>query len=545
MKISKFAAVTVIFTMLFSFIPIPVAANTATRYEAQNAERITVGTETPQLASSALASGGEYVRMNGGTLRFTVNAAQAGMYTLRISYANTTANSNREQNFLVNGSAVGVVVFPITPNPPKSFAQITALSAFRLNAGSNTIDITRNWGWIDVDYIEIAPFVSVPFNISPLPVNPNASVNTREMYNFLHKNFGNKVISGVMTLNVTNGNTPLTDINTQEEIVFIRNASGKTPALIGFDFMHGTGRSSDQQWFRAYNNGMLNLAEDLYNRGGIPIFAWHWKDPSLQVESGGFYTENTNFDIRRAVQTGTSEHTAVMRDIDIVAGYLKQLADKDIPVLWRPLHEAAGRWFWWGAHGPEPNKQLWHIMYNRLTNHHGLDNLIWVWTCEEGSDSLDWYPGDAFVDIIGRDFYYYPEEKNHSSLVGSFNNLRELYGGRKLIALAENGSLPYPENMLDDGAMWSWIMPWYGGWTGIGSSVHNVAADWNRVMNHSGVITLEDMPGWGNFTVPSTEVSDIRGLLAVMFIFSIISVTLWFYICTRRGKKNAKFDIGV
>ena len=33
----------------------------------------------------------------------------------------------------------------------------------------------------------------------------------------------------------------------------------------------------------------------------------------------------------------------------------------------------------------------------------GLDNLIWVWTTE-GNDA-DWYPGDQYVDIVGRDVY--------------------------------------------------------------------------------------------------------------------------------------------
>jgi len=478
---------------------IAVAANIAfsinARYEAQDAE-LTAGAV---IASSALASGGQYVRMNDGNLRFTVNAAQADLYTLWISYSNTSTNNNREQNFVVNGTTVGTVAFPVTSTPsisPKPFERIKALNALRLNAGDNIIEITQNWGWIDVDYIEIETFVPTPFNLNPLPITPNASSKTKKMYRFLLENFQNKIISGVMTNAVTNGNTPLINIEDQQEVAFIRTSSGKTPALVGFDFMHGTGRRSNENWFIAYNTGMLNLAEDLYNKGGIPIFAWHWKDPSLQVESGGFYTDNTDFDVRRAVEPGTSEHTAVLRDIDIVAGYLKRLADKSISVLWRPLHEAAGRWFWWGAHGPEPLRELWKLMYYRLTDLHGLDNLIWVWTCEEGGDALDWYPGDEYVDIIGRDFYYHPPQKNHGSLIGSFENLKEIYGGRKMIALAENGSIPYPENLIEDGAGWSWFMPWYGQWTN--SDLHNLASDWNLVMNHDYVITLEDMPGWEN-----------------------------------------------
>jgi len=38
----------------------------------------------------------------------------------------------------------------------------------------------------------------------------------------------------------------------------------------------------------------------------------------------------------------------VLRDLDAVAAELKLLQDVRVPVLWRPLHEANGRWFWWG-----------------------------------------------------------------------------------------------------------------------------------------------------------------------------------------------------
>lgn len=58
----------------------------------------------------------------------------------------------------------------------------------------------------------------------------------------------------------------------------------------------------------------------------------------------------------------------------------------------------------------------------------------------KASDAADWYPGDAYVDIVGRDYYYYPRIANHGSLVASFEKVKDLFGGTKLIALSENGS---------------------------------------------------------------------------------------------------------
>ena len=67
-------------------------------------------------------------------------------------------------------------------------------------------------------------------------------------------------------------------------------------------------------------------------------------------------------------------------------------------------------------------------------------------------DALDWYPGDEYVDIIGRDYYYYPREANHGSLVASFEKVKEIFNGRKIIALTENGSIPHPDSLIGDEA---------------------------------------------------------------------------------------------
>lgn len=57
--------------------------------------------------------------------------------------------------------------------------------------------------------------------------------------------------------------------------------------------------------------------------------------------------------------------------------------------------------FQWGAQGPEPAKKLWDLVYDRITNFHGINNIIWVWN----SIAEDWYPGDDVVDILSADVY--------------------------------------------------------------------------------------------------------------------------------------------
>lgn len=473
------------------------------RYEAEDA---IVDINSVQKVSDPQASGGFYVGMKEGALSFKVNVSSAGFYTLWTCYSQPS-DQQKIQNLTVNGTSAGQISFALTD----TFVNLKASSKIKLSAGDNIIGITKSWGWVNIDYIEITPYQDIPFSIDTKLVSPNASKSAQNMFDFLYNSFQHKIISGVMTNTVMENDGKYTPnkIENQTEVKWIKSASSKIPALLGFDLFHGTGLNSDGEWYKGYTNATIAMAEELYSRGGIPIFCWHWKDPNKDVEA--FYspsTDNTtytDFNLKKAYKDSTTcaefdssskEFKGILQDIDIVATYLKKLADKDIPVLWRPLHEASGGWFWWGYKGAKACKTLYHLLFQRLTEYHHLNNLIWVWTTDESNDALDWYPGDEYVDIVGRDYYYYPREANHSSLVASFEKLKELYNGKKIVTLSENGSIPHPDSLIADGAGWSFFMPWYGDYTMDGWAHDNTAEDWNSIMNHDYVITLDKMPGW-------------------------------------------------
>ncbi|MDR1759734.1 MAG: T9SS type A sorting domain-containing protein [Fibrobacter sp.] len=461
------------------------------------------------VANSTLASGGQYVQMQEGNLELSVTVASAGLYTMNFVYSNTYGD--KFQNLVINGEEAGQVAFPQT-------GAVLAFSGsveqtVRLNAGTNSVAITKSWGWIDLDYIELAPYQEATFDINPKLVTPNPSVNAQKLYHFLRENFAKKIISGVQTgFDLVN----LQSLDAQQEFKFITDASGKSPALLGLDFIMGTGynainSANPNSWYQSYNDMTITLAKEIWKRGGIPAYSWHWKDPMQTVDA--FYVQGsgdpyTTFSISSACtdenctawNTNSAEYQAIAGDIDVVAGYLKELQNEGVAVLWRPVHEASGGWFWWGRDKKaKPFVALYNLIFDKLVNEHGLNNLIWVWN-SDGTDS-DWYPGDEKVDIIGRDFYYYPEIKNHASLIGEFDKLKSVFGTSKIITLSENGSIPHPENMIADKARWSYFMPWYGEHTGSdGSTTHNSASDWNLVMNHDYTITLESMPGWENYS---------------------------------------------
>lgn len=172
-----------------------------------------------------------------------------------------------------------------------------------------------------------------------------------------------------------------------------------------------------------------------HERGGIVSVLWHWNAPTGLYDTeeqrwwSGFYTAATDFDVEAALASTTNaNYTLLIRDIDAIAVELKRLQAVGVPVLFRPLHEAEGGWFWWGAKGPEPAKKLWGILYERLTVHHEINNLIWVWN----SLAESWYPGDDTVDILSADVYAQGNGVSERPSQG----LRVLRGSWKLTAFA-------------------------------------------------------------------------------------------------------------
>ena len=424
-------------------------AATPIRLEAEDA--VLADDHKVVVITDANASGGKSVDMKDGDLEFKVTVPETGYYTLWATYQIPSESTNKIQNLTVNGVSAGQISFGISDE----FTTIKGAGKIKLTAGENKIGIVHSWGYVNLDYIELTEYEASPWSLSPNPVTPEPTESAQKLYNFLLNNFGKHVISGVMTERPFENDGQYTPQNyeTQTELSYINKASGKNVVLVGFDFLHASGKNSDQQWYQGYTHASLEMAKTVWKAGGIPQFNWHWKDPMHEVEA--FYTQSsgndpyTEFSITKAYdeatgkwKTSSDEYKAIVRDMEMIADSLLTLQKEGVAVLWRPLHEASGKWFWWGTDGAKPCVALYRLMFDIFVNQKGLHNLIWVWTTDEASDALDWYPGDEYVDVVGRDYYYYPRESNHSSLVGSFETVKELFGGRKIVTLSENGSVP-------------------------------------------------------------------------------------------------------
>ncbi len=360
------------------------------------------------------------------------------------------------------------------------------------------------WGWTGSESCVVRNSAADPDGdgsgiLSPVPVadmlltselvNPLATSTTKAVFEYLHSIFGKQILSGQQDLTWKDS----TDMYQR-----VINDTGKAPAIMGYDFMNygvfsGDGGSGKSQTEEAITH---------WQRGGLVTFAWHWRDPSGGNGWPEFYTDRTEFRIPMdgdSLDMDSEAFEQMEADIEIIAAELQKLQAHDIPVLWRPLHEASGGWFWWGASGPQAQIALWQYLYDKLTNYYQLNNLIWVWNGQHA----DWYPGDEYVDIASMDVYATAQQ--YGAEAHSYASVQQFSHHSKLIAMSENNNMPDPDAMAEENAWWLYFTVWNDGssaegltdpnnfWTG---EYYNTAEHKQHVYGHELVITLDELPSF-------------------------------------------------
>lgn len=459
---------------------------------------LTVEAESGKLEGNAKAndfpdaSGGAYVNgvnVEGDALTMTADIEYSGFYDMNFL---TMGSEGRVNNVLVDGMKVG----DITTNSPAEFGD-TLLSYIYLDKGTHEITITPSWGYVDIDCLILTaaatPITEDTYKVEPTLVNPNADENTKRLYKFLCDIYGKYSLAGQYA----------DEGRASSEYEKITAKTGKTFAVLGLDM----GNYSLGSKAHGAESKTVEYAYDWYkNAGGIVQLCWHWTTPEDYAVNAGdqpwyssFYKEGSKLDLDK-IMNGEDDaaYQLLMDDIDNMASELARLRDAGVPVLWRPLHEASGGWFWWGNCEPESYKKLWNVMYDKMTNEHNLTNLIWVWN---GQDPA-WYPGDETVDINGWDIY----AGNHvdSSQSGRFDDMATNYGTKtKLIALTENGCVMDPDKVFNDNARWLFWGTWSDPFTMklgvVINDEYTTVELLTKAYNHERVLTLDELPDLQNY----------------------------------------------
>lgn len=428
--------------------------NFSKTYEAENGKL----SNDMSVISDSNASGGKSVgkfENDRSYCQISITVPADAVYDIVIR--SKAIGGSKENDIYADGKKVGTFT-----SENNKFSDYT-VSAVSLTKGDHNIRIIKSWGWIELDKITVktgAKISNSTYNVTSSLVNRNATANTKKLYSFLKDSYGKYVITGQQCDGGINGN----------EFKAIKNLTGDYPALLGLDMMDYT---PSRTAFGA-SSSAVEKAIEFANKGGIVTFCWHWNAPTEYLNStannsdgwwGGFYTKSSKFDIAKVMNGQDAKGKKLLdRDIKEIAKQLKRLEKAGVPVIWRPLHEASGGWFWWGAKGSDAYKKLWKYLYNELTNTYGCNNLIWVYN----GQSADWYPGDEYVDIVGEDIY--PGNHVYDPQVSRFKQAISYGSKTKITALTENGCIFDIDSAVSINALWCWFMTWGGEFTVNGSN---------------------------------------------------------------------------
>jgi mannan endo-1,4-beta-mannosidase len=185
-----------------------------------------------------------------------------------------------------------------------------------------------------------------------------------------------------------------------QPVTALTNAGLPSPALLELDL-------TDFGVTDEHDGELRALLLRHVSAGGLIGFSFHAGNPF----TGGGVDDRSEVDLPLLVNPTDPQTPAGMiwkSQLDRIAKIMESFPDA--VVLFRPLHESNGDWFWWGQADPTEFRAVWRGMFAYLTVTRGLHNLLWVYSTNRylGSDLSDpilRYPGDTIVDLVGLDIY--------------------------------------------------------------------------------------------------------------------------------------------
>lgn len=284
-------------------------------------------------------------------------------------------------------------------------------------------------------------------SMSHPPVNPKATREAKDLLKFLYSTYGKSTLTGQHNQM----------FHMSEPSEKIRAVSGKYPLIWGGEWGFSDERHDIDNI--KYRPKLLDEIRRHHKQGQIIVMTYHQASPTIGEPCdfrGGVQVKLTAKEWDDILDPGTKLNTVLLEHIDRLAEAFKTLQKERIPVIFRPYHEMNGGWFWWGGN-PDRFKRLWALIYDRYTNFHKLNNLLWAWNPDKPYAGVEnFFPGHDTVDLFGTDIYpardrkeTYPQEW--------FDRMKGLAGDKPL-ALSENSEIPDPATF--DKQPWAYYMGW-------------------------------------------------------------------------------------
>ena len=210
-------------------------------------------------------------------------------------------------------------------------------------------------------------------------------------------------------------------VNPNAELGDVKDVTGSVSGIFGLDSLALTGSEAGGTDAASALANSIAYSKKAAENGALITLSTHMpnftSDKIKKNADGSYDFYNCDFSEAKDLSNTCAEqilpggayNEVFNAYLDIVANYAKALQKDNIPVIFRPLHENTGSWFWWGStNSVETYKSLYRYTRDYLESQ-GVHNMLYVYspngplTSEE--EFLTRYPGDEYVDILSFDYY--------------------------------------------------------------------------------------------------------------------------------------------
>lgn len=226
--------------------------------------------------------------------------------------------------------------------------------------------------------------------------NPNANAKTNQTYDFLRtfKDDPNQCI-------ILGQNLGWSFEMYNQTVAGLQNQTNQWLGIIG-----GQMRYTD---IEIDYPGLVTLYANWQANGGICELAMLPDNPW----TGGNIWDRSQTNISQLTTPGAPGYASWRAQLDFYADVLSDMQDAGVTVIFRPLMEMNGDWFWYGSNTGQNNQQafinLYKDIFDYYTNEKQLNNLIWAYAPAMAFPSIPnvdfYYPGDDYVDLTGLSVY--------------------------------------------------------------------------------------------------------------------------------------------
>lgn len=263
-------------------------------------------------------------------------------------------------------------------------------------------------------------------------------------------------------------------VGTKDALGDVHDVTGSVSGIFGIDSLALFGSEAGGTDAKSALENSINYSKKAADNGAIVTLSAHMPNfTSAKIKDNGdgtydFFDCNFNEskdlsgDSLKKILPGGEKNKVFTAYLDTIATYANKLQELNIPVIFRPLHENTGGWFWWGTGNTAESYKSLYAYTREYLESKGVHNMLYVYSpngpMETEEEYMSRYPGDAYVDILAFDYYNdfntYPAEADTSffahldqtcQVVSSIAKKHD-----KLAAISETGVRVMKENGSDN-----------------------------------------------------------------------------------------------